>query len=292
MLEEFDDLVTTKQYREKKLLFLELMFSNTCNLTCRMCGSTFSSKWNALNEYLGSLGLEDVTTNTPNITFSDWGKLDLSHLTKLKIMGGEPFYQKGALSLLTHLSDTGVLKNISLTIPTNCTVGLTERWMELLTEAKSASIILSVDAIGPLNDYIREGSIWSDVESNIYEFHEFASTFSKKVKLQFNSVATAYNVNVLNEIQNYFSKRFQWHHYIDIAYYPAVLDISLLPDHIKEKLIQKKLPEKILEYMNSKRYSTDNFNKLKYFTNALDEYHSKNLKDYNSEMYEWIFDEK
>ena len=289
MLKTFGRVISTEEYKDKKLLFLELMFGNTCNLSCRMCGSTFSSKWKAIDSHLMKQGISG-TTGTPNIAFSNWKELDLSHLTYLKIMGGEPFYQKGALELLEHLSSIGVLKNISLTIPTNCTVELTDRWKELLIEAKNAVITISVDGPGLLNDYIREGSSWSQVEENIFKFHDFAYTFSRiKMNLQFNSVVSVYNINQLNDIQNYFKKRFSWPQYFDIAYYPDVLDIALLPDHIKEKIILKGVPEKILSYIKSKEYSEDNFNKLKSFTEALDKYHGKNLKDYNPEMYNWIF---
>ena len=143
MLNNFSEVIDNDSYKEKKLLFLELMFGNTCNLACRTCSSTFSSKWADIDRYMAVNGLE-ISNKTANIKFSNWKELDLSHLINLKIMGGEPFYQKGALELLEHLSNIGVLKNIMLSIPTNCTIQLNERWKELLLEAKHVYIYLSV----------------------------------------------------------------------------------------------------------------------------------------------------
>ena len=288
---DFRQTVQDKSFLEKKLRYLELVFGNTCNLACRSCSPTFSSRWVTINNHLLTEGIP-INNSTPNIEFSDWRKLDLLHLTQLKIMGGEPFYQKGALELLEYLSELNVLKNIHLSIPTNCTIALTDKWKKLLIEAKKVSISISIDAPGKLNDYLREGSTWEELEQNLYGFDSFVKQHKNKMIITFNTVLSAYNINKLPEIEKYFNKRFFWKQYSDIAYYPSYMDSALLPEHIKNVIISRGLPDRIATYLKSKNYSEDNFNQLKRMTEIMDKYHNKNLKDYNKEMYDWIMNGK
>lgn len=287
---DFKNVIQNKSYLDKKLIFLELVFGNTCNLACRSCSPTFSSKWFPINKHLASEGV--IMNSTPNIEFSDWKRLDLSYLTQLKIMGGEPFYQKGAIELLEYLSEIDVLKNIHLSIPTNCTIPLNDKWKRLLVEAKKVSISISIDAPGKLNDYLREGSVWEELEQNLYGFDSFVKDNKNKMIITFNTVLSAYNVNKLPEIEKYFNKRFFWKQYSDIAYYPSYMDAALLPEHIKDTVIKRGMPDRISTYLKSKQYSEDNFKQLKTMTEIMDKYHNKNLKDYNKEMHDWIFNGK
>ena len=110
--------------------------------------------------------------------------------------------------------------------------------------------------------------------------------------ITFNTVLSAYNINKLPEIEKYFNKRFLWKQYSDIAYYPSYMDSALLPEHIKDVVISRGLPDRIKTYLKSKEYSEDNFNQLKRMTEIMDKYHNKNLKDYNKEMYDWIMNGK
>jgi sulfatase maturation enzyme AslB (radical SAM superfamily) len=244
-----------------------------------------------INNHLLTEGIP-INNSTPNIEFSDWRKLDLLHLTQLKIMGGEPFYQKGALELLEYLSELNVLKNIHLSIPTNCTIALTDKWKKLLVEAKKVSISISIDAPGKLNDYLREGSTWEELEQNLYGFDSFVKQHKNKMIITFNTVLSAYNINKLPEIEKYFNKRFFWKQYSDIAYYPSYMDAALMPEHIKDIVIGRGLPDRIATYLKSKNYAEDNFSQLKRMTEIMDKYHNKNLKDYNKEMYDWIMNGK
>jgi hypothetical protein len=43
--------------------------------------------------------------------------------------------------------------------------------------------------------------------------------------------------------------------------------------------------------MKTKEYSKENFKQLKFMTSTMDEYHNKNLKDYNPQMYDWIMND-
>lgn len=277
------DIIKDGSYREKKLRYLELMFGNTCNLACRSCSSAYSSKWMNIDKYLQSQNLETMHVN--NIAFPNWRNLDLSNLTSLKLMGGEPFYQKTALALLEHLDAIDVLKNIALSIPTNCTITPTDTWIKLLNSARQVNLHISIDAYGELNNYIREGSEWNTIVNNLREFKDKLPN----ANISINTVVTVYNINVLSELSDFIRTNFRTvSQYHDLAYYPSYLDIALLPDHIKDNLLAKELPHKIKEYITSKEYSAKDFEQLKIMTDAIDKYHNKSFIDYNKEMYDWI----
>jgi hypothetical protein len=69
------------------------------------------------------------------------------------------------------------------------------------------------------------------------------------------------------------------------------MDIALLPDKVKQNIIEVGIPERISTYMKTKEYSKENFKQLKFMTSTMDEYHNKNLKDYNPQMYDWIMND-
>jgi organic radical activating enzyme len=282
----FKPIIDDNSYREKKLRYLELMFGNTCNLACRSCSSVYSSKWQAVDKYLLSQNLNPMRLD--NLSFPKWRDLDLTHLTSLKLMGGEPFYQKTALELLQYLDDNNILENVNLQIPTNGTIELSDVWINLLNKAKLVNLFVSVDAYGELNNYIREGSDWHTITNNITKINNSLNN----TVLSINTVVTNYNVNVLSDLSTYLKENFpSMNHYQDLAYYPDYLDIALLPAHIKDRLLEKNLPEKVIEYIKSKSPSEEAFAKLKTMTMTIDKYHKKCFSDYNKEMYDWIFDE-
>ena len=282
MLKEFHEIIQTNEYMDKNLRYLELMFGNTCNLSCRSCSSVFSSKWNDVDQYLISNNIYPIRTE--NLTFTKWQDRDLSHLIKLKIMGGEPLYQKSALDLLDHLSNIGVMKNISLQFSTNGTLFLSDRWLELILESKKTQIVVSVDAIGQLNDYIRSGSSWDIVESNLIKFKNLETIYNN-ISVSTNTVVTAMNVNVLNSITDYCNK-LQLNNYQDITSYPDYLDVGNLPDLIKSRI---NTSDRVKKHMTNSIGSDSVFQKLKLILTLMDQYHNMNLEDYNPEMYNLIY---
>ena len=75
---------------------LEVALSNLCNLACVHCSSYFSTKWYSEDVQAGRIKKTGVIQN--DFSFNHW---DLSKLTELKIIVGEPFMeQKRFISLL------------------------------------------------------------------------------------------------------------------------------------------------------------------------------------------------
>lgn len=277
MNESFSDLILTGEYENKNLRFLEITPSNLCNLACRSCNSSFSSKWAPIDNFIAS----DKKQN--KISFPDWKKIDVSNLIELKLMGGEPMLLQENIDFLEYLNKENKLKNITLTVITNLMRPLTKKWKELFVNCKQVHLYVSIDAIGELNDYIREDSSWDAVEKNLYEFLDFSK--KTNVNIAVNTVITILNVNVSAEIEKYFKER-GISAYQDVTSFPPHLDCKQLPEKIKNKLIEKGVSSTVEKNIFTLSEREDIIEEFYEQTFRLDRYHKKNFKEYNPDMYE------
>jgi MoaA/NifB/PqqE/SkfB family radical SAM enzyme len=123
-------------------------------------------------------------------------------ITKLQLVGGEPLLVKETRLLLTFLIDKGFSQNIDLHIVTNGTV-FDRDVASMMTEFASSYIAFSIDGFDTLNEYIRHGSKWSDVDRNIGSFISTgaASAYYLKTTVQ------AYNMMHVGRIASYAESR-------------------------------------------------------------------------------------
>lgn len=284
-LTTYKNIVRSGDYRTKKLRFLEIMLSNVCNLACRSCNAGFSSKWNDVDQFLSDNNF--YVWRRDNIAFPDWRQLDLSNLLTLKIMGGEPLYQKDAYELLTHLDSLDVLPNLDIIIPTNCTIFPKDQLIKLITKAKTVYFNLSIDGYGKLNDYIRAGSTWEAIEENIHRYIELSKNNSK-IHLSSNTVITALNVNKITDLENYLDT-IGISSYFDVTSFPSHLSILTLPEHVKTSVRNLSITHKIDHAFKIGLPKLEDFEKLKQSIILLDQYHNRKFEDYNPEMHHIIF---
>jgi len=158
---------------EAKVQSLDFSLSNRCNLKCIMCSPAAS--YPIKSDYV-KLGLE-YDHNFTEGARHNWEELkQLDHiiaqvgpsLEDFLTTGGEPFLSPQHLEILQKLVDVGHASHVRLSYHTNCTVR-NPRLLELWNSFKSVSVHFSVDAFGELNEYIRYGTKWSDVEANVKE---------------------------------------------------------------------------------------------------------------------------
>ena len=147
------------------LNYAELQLGNLCNLRCLMCNEKDSSAIQAENRRLG------ITKISP--TEFKWGKDKLRNVVSLleqkpkiiSIRGGEPFYNKQLLSIIESLPDEQC-RNTMLHISTNATIW-DDRWSKVLTKFRLIRMMVSVDAVGNLLEYMRYPASWNQIENNI-----------------------------------------------------------------------------------------------------------------------------
>ena len=149
-----------------KIRYLELAFSSHCNLACRMCDETFSSKWKLIN----NPGIKvDTSIDANELSYFD--DADLTELEAFKIVGGEPFMSKDHYDYLDKfIQKSDNPENIVIRYHTNGTVFPNDNIIEYWKKVKQVKLILSIDSIGRLNDYLRPGSSWETLTKNIERF--------------------------------------------------------------------------------------------------------------------------
>jgi len=281
----YRELIASDAYIPAKLRFLELTPSNVCNLACRMCSSRYSSKIVAREKYLSELNLFEEKEKAH---FTNWRDLDLTNLQELKLMGGEPMYLKEHIEILEYLDSINVLENLNLMVITNCTHSINEKWKYFLSKAKRVHIAISIDAIGKVNDYIRQYSKWEEVEKNLQEINEFAKT-SSEIFISINCTVGIYNVNKTKELEDYMKER-NIHYYFNPLKYPEYQSLHFLPAEIKEYFLnQKNVSNHLHHVLTNTEDNIIDKEIIQKETTAVDNFYKKNLKDYNEEIYDLFY---
>jgi len=286
-LKQFRHLLDNKDFLDQKLRFLEITPGNACNLACRMCMPRSSSKW-----FNVKLPNEYEHIRTERIEFFEWSTLDLSSLEVLKLMGGEPTYQKKHLALLEHLDSIGQLEKIHLEMPTNLHEPFTEQWLEIFEKCKTTHIYVSIDGIGKVNDYVRQHSIWNQFENNLKSLLSFIE--HKSIYVGISVTLSMFNINQSKKIEKYIEslglKEFDRSQVV--TNYPSFLDARNLKDSAKQWLIQHKLvTDSVKDILEDSfgMYNPAQVEKFKQYVIDLDNFYGTSFEEVNKDMYNLIF---
>lgn len=216
-----------------KIQFLELSVSNQCNITCRMCSPQFSSKWAEIKNV--SVDKQDLKQII--------GSVDLSELKRIKYLGGEPFITTEFSQLIDILEQQGVIENITIQVNTNATF-FPSKYINKLKKLKMLHLVLSIDGIGEVDEYVRQGTDWKEKEQVIDQWIQ-VSKQNDNVRIMAHSVIQAYNIHDTHNIKEYVEQR-------DIFWIPAVLSyppylsLNALPSAYIEQ-VKNESNEKFLE---------------------------------------------
>lgn len=148
------------------LQFVDIRNTNFCNLKCRYCGPHFSNQWAVELGYSDTLQHQSVA-NYQDILFTD-------SLHWMYFTGGEPLINGEHWDMLEQLISKGLSKNISLMYNTNLTTihYKQKNVIDIWQQFKSVNINCSIDAIGSPLEYIRSGTDWQRVSTNLEQLLE------------------------------------------------------------------------------------------------------------------------
>jgi pyruvate-formate lyase-activating enzyme len=160
---------------------LEVFFSNTCNLGCLYCGPQLSSTISAENVKFGKFDKNGIVLDSVDHQFKNlvphfwkWFKTGFSSLSRLNVLGGEPFYQKDFDQLLIEI-DQNPNPNCELNVVSNLMISeiklqkYVDTFKKLLVEKKlkRIDITCSIDCFGPQQEYVRWGLNLEQWKKNI-----------------------------------------------------------------------------------------------------------------------------
>lgn len=150
-------------YVKPNFKYIDVRFSNICNLKCIMCMHDYSSQhW---NDDLKKQGIPKVLRIKENIV--DDLKPYISNLDRIYFAGGEPLITKEHYELLDYLHQEN--KDIQIEYTTNLSIikndfeTLVKKWKEF----KSVHIQVSLDGLYEMGETIRVGMDTKVVLENI-----------------------------------------------------------------------------------------------------------------------------
>lgn len=205
---------------EVKLEYLEVGFDNICNLMCVMCSGEWSNRW-------ANFENPDVTPKL-NIKDTDEFVNIPDTITHVEFLGGEPLMTNRHITFLEKIKEP---TDVTIVYNTNATFMLSNDLINLLSKFKDVFFYVSIDAYGELNDKVREGSNWSDIEKFITQLQELSFNF------QIHSVIHTENYHKLNELEDWVHNNgYNWR--AMACTYPTKLDIVSLQENEKNELIE------------------------------------------------------
>lgn len=237
---------------EFPLNYLDLRLGNLCNYACRSCGPSDSSLWVDFmdtNQFhiVGRPGTYTTSKVGASIKidsedyayykrhgFVNFLTKSLPTVDRIYFTGGEPLLNKKHYEILDYCIEQGFAKNISLEYNTNGSTlnkNLIDQWKHF----KQVNICFSIDAMGPLANYIRYPSDWDTVLSNMRLVDE---SDLPHIVCTTNCTVSVLNIMHLPEFFTWFHKQnfkkfipyLGWHRLV----FPAFLNVQILPADAKE----------------------------------------------------------
>jgi len=239
------------------IVYLDLRLGNWCNLKCRMCHPKYSKEiyverpeliekievthnrfnfnkgkesWNRVLMEFSSDVMNDQHLFNDDIMWDQVVSL-IPKLKKVYLSGGEPTLIEKNFQFMQSCIDQG-RTDILLVFNTNGT-NVTETLINLISQFDSVDLIVSIDGIGAVNDYIRSGSDWTQINANVELFAQMPN-----INLSITPTVQIYNtyniVNILQWVEE-LNTRYNRQIFIDflINKYPRHFDIEILPEHLR-----------------------------------------------------------
>lgn len=235
----FDDIVPTTQedgtVDEFKMRYFDIRFSNICNFKCRTCGSEFSSKW-------GEEMKKNFDSNHPVLIHVDDDKgtvLDevlthIEHIDLAYFAGGEPLITEEHYVMLEEMIRKG-RTDITLRYNTNASNIKYKKHdvLDLWKHFKKIELSCSIDHYGERAEWLRKGTDWGVVESNLLTFRDL-----DYVSFQLNTVFSIFNYSTITEFYDYLTSKNivqteDWYHSLYLAVHPNYYCAKSLPKELK-----------------------------------------------------------
>jgi len=222
-----------------KMRYLDIRFSNLCNMKCRTCGPSLSSSW---YDDQVKLHPESVTKkfidlkSNPNFMNDLMPHLDT--IEEVYFAGGEALITPQHYEILDYWLSKG-LTHIKLRYTTNFSnfrykdKSILDYWKKF----KDVRVAASLDTHGKIAEYARKGTNWDDIVLNrqqmimlcpdvYFEITPTVGIFSVHSLFEFHKSWVEEGLLDINNIR------------INILTHPRYFSITILPEDEKEKIRQ------------------------------------------------------
>ena len=236
--------------------YLDLKLGNICNLKCRICGSSSSSKW-AQEEMDMAMQFESVSKqdvkktvaykrlklgNWPRENGQFWENLEeiLPNVVHLEFTGGEPWLIQEHFDLLQTAIDKGYANKIYIHYNTNGTQLPIHALENIWPHFKWVAMSFSIDDVEQKFEYQRYGADWDEVNYNI---SYICKNKSSNMNTEITTTVNLLNIKSIPDIFNWIKTinidnngdrgngMDLW--YLNLMHKPDHFNISILPDAVK-----------------------------------------------------------
>lgn len=244
-----DKLGSSKEF---KLEFLDVFIGNDCHLKCRMCNPNKSSSWGSdaarLVEKIDSLDLIQKPTYSIDRQLVDLIQSQNS-IRFLNLTGGEPLTSQKTIEILSAFQSPEL---ISVNMCSSLTA-FSNEVISLLKRFKSVSIMASVEASGPMYQYVRGGKykLETDVFKNIRILQD---TLKEKLNIEWLYTANIYGVFDFDNLSHTLSSAFPEMptiQYNNPITNPIYLNPLILDEPSKSTLLTQSQHPDFVKFINS-----------------------------------------
>ena len=271
--------------------YVEVSFSNTCNLKCAYCGPQYSSKWveeiekhgayktstdfNSIDliKERGEMPYKKTQYNPYIEAFWEWWPDLYPDLHTFRITGGEPLLSPDTFKVLEYIQENWEQNpNLSLAINTNMNVPekLMNRFLDLCKDlsdnnkVRELIIFTSVEGTDKQAEYTRHGLNYEKFWTNVDTFLTTLPKITVNIMATFNALSVFTYSDLIDRVfemkrihqnnERYWVSAIQ----LDTSYlrWPSHLSVKILDDEHKELILES--AKKAL-YYGIKEFTHDNY---------------------------------
>lgn len=236
-LSRFSDYLSrvNESGKARSPVYLDIRYSNICNLRCRTCWHGASSSWfeeaRIMNTHFQDKAIMEATPDNVSLVKSvlDW----CTDLKEIYFAGGEPLLMVEHYQLLSELIAEG-RTDIHLRYNTNLSfLKLKENDVcEIWRHFSKVTLSVSVDGLGQKAEYIRKGLDWERFVANFRTVKEKCP----HIQLEIAPTVSVFNILELGQIHRYFVDEGLVgidDVYINVLHRPNYFNIQILPENLK-----------------------------------------------------------
>jgi len=236
------------------IFLLDITVGNKCNSSCLMCNPSASDMWKKEQETITG---EPILWYEKN-WFNEANALQLvdklPNLRAIQFVGGEPTINKDHIAMLEKLVATGRSKDITLGYVVNLTA-ISESLIDLWSQFGTKHITVSIDGLGPVNEYIRYPFTWDKVNRGLERIKAQALKH-KDYHIGLSLTVIPLNILSLDETLLWWEEQAQAHPHmlksiphVQCVNNPTYFDPVYMPDNMKAEC--QKTMDRLAEKMKA-----------------------------------------
>jgi radical SAM protein with 4Fe4S-binding SPASM domain len=218
----FDDMEPT---------YLDIRFGNLCNLKCRTCSHDFSSAIAAEYNKMYNLTLPVLHSLDQSAIDKIYSKL--GSVKSIYLAGGEPLLEENNVKLLNYLIENNLKPELCYNTNLTTISFKHVNYFDLWKNFPVIDLHISIDGYKEVNDYIRFGSSYDKLISNIRTIKENVP----HARIVINTVASNMSIHSLPSLgKDLIGQGFVDDMMFSICHFPKIYDPTVLTTETKQEL--------------------------------------------------------